>query len=249
MGTHPHNEDYGYDNNSRGGSSRDSYPGDRGGGDRGNDRGGGGDKKKEFELYPEATYPVVAVGHRFGWTSNRNAQIGIRLRITDGPLKDKTLLYYGTFTDAAKEYTIKALRALGMYGDDVFKDISQIYNGVVANAVYAHETFEGVKRGKVNWINGADVVMKDEMDENDLKTFAQRLRGDMKRFPGGGKAPATSSSSTPPQSQQRSRDEAPRDDRRGGSGGGGGQQQSFQKGRGEPPPPSDDDAPWQRERR
>lgn len=244
MGSYPHNNNDEYGNNEPRG--RGSYPDDDRGRGRNDDRGGGnrgaGDERQR-ELLPEATYPVVAVAHRFGYTSNKNEQVGIRLRIVDGPHKDKNLLYYGTFTADAKEFTIKALRALGMYGDDVVKDIGQIYNGQVANAVYAHEVYQGQKRGKVNWINGADVVMKDEMSPSELSAFSNRLRADLKRFPGAQPANAQASSSsarrdqpTPSgQREERGRGDA-RDDR----------QQSFSRDdrRNDAPPPDDRDAPW-----
>lgn len=237
--TYPHNP-----NDSRG---RGSYPDDRRGGppngndDRGAPRGRqGGDDDDDGPLMAEGDYPLVAVAHKWGYSSKGGEQIGVRVRFVDGPYKGRTATWYGHFSDAAMDITIRALRALGMKGDDL-RDLSGMYaNDVVpAIGVVQHDNYEGKVRARVAFINGSDVAMKEEMSKSQLDAFAQRMRGAFSRSGGGG-----GSSNRQPSNGGGQRDQ--RDDR--------GRQGNFEDqrrggGRGGPPvddrpPPGDDDMPW-----
>lgn len=215
--TYPHNES----DNRRG-----AYPDDRG--PPRDDRGAPGPAPEDDgPLMDEGDYPLVAVAHKWGYSSKGGEQIGVRVKFVEGPYKGRTSLWYGHFSDAAMDITIRALRALGMKGDDV-RDLSGMYAPDVTPAigVVQHDTYEGKTRARVAFINGADVVMKEEMNKQQLDAFAQRMRGAFARAGGGGSRPTTGGA--PAQ-----RGEPARDDR----------QRSFRDDRGAPPP-RDDDAPW-----
>ncbi len=226
-------------------SQRGSYPrdDDRGRNDdrgRSNGQGSGGGEKPRAEeaLIPVGEYPVKCINHRIGQAGTKTEQIGVRLQIVDGEYKGKSMLWYGFFTDKAIETTIKAMRALGFTGNEL-KDCSSMYMGT-AMAVVEHETGEdGKTRSRVRWINGADVMMKEAYEGNDLAAFSARMRGAFARMPGGAPAAAPQDDRGPSRDTRQS---APRDDR------GNGQQRSFAddrngRGRDDRPPPRDDDRP------
>ncbi len=185
-----------YNPDNRNDHQRSAYPGDnRGMGDpRGPDPRA---PDEDGPLLPEGDYPVKAVKHRMGFSGNENEQIGILLNVTDGEYKGRRLLYYGTFTDAGMEFTIKAMRALGMQGDDIERDAHTMYtSNAQAVAVVQHETYQGKTRAKVKWINGADVVMKHEMNPNELSAFSKRMKANFARYGStGGSAPRRTISS------------------------------------------------------
>src|SRR6185312_10835687 len=161
-------------------NDRGAYPDQRGPDQR-------HDEDDDGPAIPEGDYPVKPVKHRWGWSSGKYPQIGISLQITDGEYKGRRLTWYATFSDAAAEWTIKGLRALGMVGDDAEQNIGTIYTSdALATAVVAHETYEGKTRAKVKFINGADIVMKEEMSPSELKAFSQRMKATFQRYGGGG---------------------------------------------------------------
>ncbi len=164
----------------------------------------------EGPIMPAGDYAVIAIAAKLGYAGTKNEQIGARLRITEGPLKNKTMLWYGSFSGAAEEFTVKAMRALGFAGNDL-RDLSSMLGGQAAIAVVQHDTYQGKLRAKVAWINGADVQMKDEMNTDELAAFAQRMRGVFARHSGGASQPAKAVGH--PQGRQQPTSGDPRDRR------------------------------------
>ncbi len=138
-------------------------------------------QEDEGPLLPAGDYAVTAVTAKLGYAGTKNEQIGIRLRIMEGTYKGKTLLYYGSFAGKAEEFTVKAMLALGFTGADM-RDLSSMLQGTSAIAVVEHSEYQGKITAKVQWINGADVQMKDEMKPNEVAAFAQRMRGVFARY-------------------------------------------------------------------
>ena len=195
-------------------------------------------------LTPEGDYPVVAVKHSIGYAGTKNEQIGVRLRVVNGPLKGKFLLWYGSFSDKAVEFTIKALRALGFAGNDVADQAAwdaMYARGDEATAVVQHDTYQGKTKAKVAWINGADIVMHADMNDRDLKAFGARMRGAFASY-GGGK------SAGPAKLDDRRGPPAPRDERsewaRGQADQADGRQRSLNDAKRNAPPVDDGDEPW-----
>lgn len=158
--------------------------------------------QEDEKLRDEGDYPVVAIAYKWGYAGGeKHEQIGLRLRITDGPSKGESLLYYGGFHPNSEEFTIKALKALGIWDKIWDAPNGSLEGGSPAIAVVKHEQYQGKTRAKVQWINGADVVMKDEMNPNDLAKFAHRMRGNIQRHGGGGQQQQRGGG-VPPRNQQ-----------------------------------------------
>lgn len=183
-------------------------------------------------LFPEGDFVVRPVKHKIGFAGTGTEQIGVRLQVMEGPQKGKYIVWYGSFTDASEDITIKAMRALGFEGDNIY-DCSSMYANPehTAIAVVAHEQNQNGKLvSKVKWINGADVAMKEEMNDAELRSFAQRMRAKFARHGGASSQP------------QRSTGPAP--------GPAAGPQNGQQQRRGYDPrqePPPADDPPWGRQ--
>jgi hypothetical protein len=164
-------------------------------------------------LVPIGDVPVIAVNHKFGRASTGTRQIGVRCRITDGEHKGKTLLWYGSFTDNSIAITMRGMRALGHTGR-VPSDCDGFYapNVTPAMAVVEHNPDnDGKLRARIAFINGGDIVMKQEMDANELAAFDREFAGYFARLGGGGSsaAPPPARAAAPPP-----RGQPPRDDRR-----------------------------------
>ncbi len=244
---------YNNDNPSEHRSNGSSYPG---GDPRDQQRGSQGPAPadgEQRELDPEGDFAVVPIAYKWGFAGTKNEQIGIRLRIVEGPRKNRTLLYYGSFHPNSEEYTLKALRALGLLDVVWTKPNDSIEHGQQAIAVVQHSEYNGKKQSKVAWINGADVQMKEEMNENDLKAFAHRMRAVVARMSG-----SSASSAAKPKDVSRPdpRGPDPRDQQQRL-----GQQQSrgydperdareaHDRDSRNAPPPTDGDEPWTRGQR
>lgn len=231
------------------------YPGDGGGG------GGGGRSREDEEeraiSVPPGEYPVRATQAKIGAAGTNTIQIGVRLRITEGPHKGKTITWYGSFTDDSEHITIRGMRALGFVGDDVYDHRSMLDPAaeVSATAVVEHERVQGGKNAgkmvaKVKWINGGeggDIVMAKELSDGEAERFRQKMRGVLGRSGGapqsgrGGNGNGNGWSQPgpqnrgggnggPPPDRNERRDAAPRDDR-------------GAPPRDDRPPPGDNDGP------
>ncbi len=200
--------------------------------------------QEEEKLRDEGDYPVLAIAYKWGYAGGeKHEQIGVRIRITEGADKGQSMLWYGGFHPNSEEFTIKALKAMGIWDKIWDAPSGQIEGASPAIAVVKHEQYQGKTRAKVQWINGADVVMKDEMNPNDLAKFAHRMRGNIQRHGGGGGGQQQQRGGVPPRNQQ----QQPQTQRSFGD------QRSNGNGRGytqEPdddrPPFDDNDAPPQR---
>lgn len=105
-------------------------------------------------------------------------QIGIEFEVLEGETKSQRLAYYGSFSEAALEITIKAMRTAGWLGDDV-TDLSSMSRPEVPTVelVVEHETFEGKTRAKVKWVNsGGGLAVKNPLDQAKRAGLAARMR-------------------------------------------------------------------------
>ena len=85
--------------------------------------------------------------------------------------------YYGSFSDAALPFTMKALRACGWAGSDL-SELEHAQCGMDSNQVEIvvdHEVYEGVTRAKVKWVNapGAGVT---PMAADKKASFVQQMK-------------------------------------------------------------------------
>ncbi len=58
-----------------------------------------------------------------GGSNGKAPQIVCRLVVLEGPKSGSTLMWYGGLSDNSQQYTVKALRALGMTNDDIMNPV------------------------------------------------------------------------------------------------------------------------------
>src|SRR5438445_10684785 len=68
-------------------------------------------------LQPEGTYRARATTWGLGSTGGDKEQVAVTFKLLDYP--GKVITYYGSFSEAALEFTVKALRTCGWTGVDI----------------------------------------------------------------------------------------------------------------------------------
>lgn len=124
----------------------------------------------------EGRYTMRAVGGALGKAKTGTPQIGIELAVTQGEEVGQKIWYYGYFTDAAQEYTFKALRTMGWEGDDL-TDLKGIEKNEVT-VIVALEEYDGKENLKVKGIfplGGSGVA--NPMSDAEAKKFAALMKG------------------------------------------------------------------------
>jgi hypothetical protein len=121
-------------------------------------------------------YKGRAVTWGLGETSTGKEQIAIEFMTMDtAGVEGPHINWFGYFSDAAFETTIKALRTCGWTGIDV-SDLS----GLDANEVQLiveHEEYEGKKRARVRWINPVGgLTLKAPMSPEKTRKFAAEMK-------------------------------------------------------------------------
>ena len=136
---------------------------------------------------------VRATACALGQASTGKEQIGIELTFLD--VGNETLTWYGYFTDASLDITLKALRALGWAGDDLEElddvpDASAVLPSE-AQAVVQEDYYEGEARLRVAFINqaGGGVRLKQRLDPSKKRALADRMKARILRLENDGKAP------------------------------------------------------------
>lgn len=104
-------------------------------------------------------------------------QIGVMLSITEGEHAGESITWYGFFTEATAERTIKALRLLGWQGDDL-TDLTGIDVNEVSIVIEHEEDNKGKVHARVKWINGpGSLAMKETLDPKDARSLSARMKG------------------------------------------------------------------------
>ncbi|NNB90527.1 hypothetical protein [Corallococcus exiguus] len=179
-------------------------------------------------------YKARAAQGALGFTSGGKEQVAIEFTFlgNDGsePYAGQSITWFGFFTDASLEHTIKALRACGWQGNDV-SDLTGIESNDVS-LVIENEEYEGKWSPKVRWVNplGSGLALKQQMEPTQARSFAAQMRGRilaMEQGTGPRRAPAPAPARG---AQQQSR--------------GGSRPPSYGGGPPEPPPLTDEDMPF-----
>jgi hypothetical protein len=103
-----------------------------------------------------------------------------------------TLPWFGSFSTAALEYTIKGLRRCGFQGDDISTINQQSLDQAVSVKV-EHEEYNGRYYARVAFVNkpGGTVKLNTPLSGTELRVFAaqlkQRLGGSTQRPPDTGR--------------------------------------------------------------
>jgi hypothetical protein len=139
-----------------------------------------------------------AINAAVGKASTGTVQIAIEFEFLDEP---GGITYYGPLSDAAFEYTMKAIRAAGFIGDD-FADLSSLQNDTPEVVlVIGPEEYNGKVTRKVKFINSAGgLALKDALQGDDLSAFARKMKGKVAMYDrsAGAAKPAPRTNSAPP---------------------------------------------------
>ena len=154
------------------------------------------------------TYRAHPMGALLGMSSTGKEQVGVELKLLDHP--GVTIGWIGFFTDAALEWTVKALRTCGWKGDDL-TDLSTVGDVEEVNIVVEHEEYEGKTYPRVKYINSTGgLAMKTQLTAVEAKTFAARMKGQIVALGGGASArpqakpkPAAPRPASPPPAGER----------------------------------------------
>ncbi len=148
------------------------------------------------ELYPEGTVPAKCVEWALTETTAGAPQVFLKFKALDGT---EPPAYFGSFSEKALPHTLKALRACGWTGVDPM-EIDNPHAGLDANEVslvIGHETYEGVTRAKVKWVNTPGQALK-PLDPAKKATFAQALKAQILALEQGQPKAAAKKPSGPP---------------------------------------------------
>ena len=130
-------------------------------------------------MIPEGTYRVRGVDAALGYSSTNNEQVAVTLEFLDGgeDVEGRQMTWYGSFSEKVVTRTFESLRLLGWQGDDV-SDLSGIGSTEAFAVVGYEDDREGNTRARVKWINGSGgVALKNRMDEDAARAFAERMKG------------------------------------------------------------------------
>lgn len=133
-------------------------------------------------LLDPGTYRARAVEGALGTTSKGKEQVAVKFDLLDFP--GQTITWFGYFTDATTNSTIRALRTAGWKGTDL-SDLTDLSNPETPEVwlVIEHDTYEGKTTAKVRWVNSAGgLAMKNSMDSGQAKIFAARMRDKVAAF-------------------------------------------------------------------
>jgi hypothetical protein len=122
---------------------------------------------------PAGTYRAkgIAGSEQYGVTSNGNDQVVLDLELFDIGEMVSTFL---VFTDAAAQYSIDRLRALGWSGADL-SNLSGIDQNEVEVRV-KYDVYKGEEKMKVEILTGGSrVKLQDQMDDRAKKAFAAKF--------------------------------------------------------------------------
>lgn len=138
-------------------------------------------------------YRARAVNSALGLSGNGSEQIGILWRVTEGTESDTCVQWRGYFTESTTARTIESLRYAGWTGNDLSAfieadeiELQSLLPDEVEIVVEAKEGIDefGKPNGKfypeVRWVNrlgSGTVSMKNKMDSNSARAFAERMRG------------------------------------------------------------------------
>jgi hypothetical protein len=124
----------------------------------------------------QGKYNAKAETLALGFASTGTPQIGISFAVAVGG-EVEYVTWYGYFTDAAADRTIKALRDMGWTGNDLDQlkeDCSDLPNAVQLDIQPDDKGYM-----KVAWINkpGGGVAMRETMTQAQKLGFAQQMKG------------------------------------------------------------------------
>jgi len=148
------------------------------------------------------TYTGKVVDGGLAKTSKGNEQVALLCELGGtGPEKGTKLTFYGSFSDAAFESTMKSLRAAGYAGNDLAElddwkkavptppDVEFVIHQEpvidlqTGEQLVDEETKEPLTRARVRWINAAGRLgVKERLAPAEAQSFAARMKGKLLAF-------------------------------------------------------------------
>ena len=117
------------------------------------------------------TYTAKAANAVLTESKNGTPCVQVEFQADEG-----TITWWGYLTEKTVERTLEALRYCGWSNDDL-SDMKGIGSRAV-QIVVANETYEGVTRAKVQWVNDPNKLsFESRMDETAQKAFAKKMKG------------------------------------------------------------------------
>jgi hypothetical protein len=111
-----------------------------------------------------------------GFTAEKKPQVAVLMEFVDGENAGQALNWYGYFTDATKQSTMRALRTLGWQGNDI-SDLSTVTGEADCTVVVEPGYNGGSPRAKIRYIGGGGVALRDVMTEDQKRAFAASMAG------------------------------------------------------------------------
>jgi hypothetical protein len=143
-------------------------------------------------LLAEGDYRAKAIDAQLSFTSKGTEQVAVRFALIDFP--NQTITWWGYFSEAAFDIAMKGLRAAGFKGNDL-ADLSSLSEERSPEVVLvvAHETYKDKVSARVKFINSAGgMALKDALQPDQAKAFAERMKGKVLAFDQSAGAPPAS---------------------------------------------------------
>lgn len=133
----------------------------------------------------------IASSEQYGTSQKGTDQIAVDLNLSDFGERVTTFLY---FSDAAAQYSIERLRAMGWEGDDL-SNLAGIDRNIV-NVEIKFEMYDGKEQMKVQILTGGGrVVLQNTMNDQAKRAFGARFKN-LAAQSRAGSSPAGSGSGT-----------------------------------------------------
>lgn len=141
------------------------------------------------EILAPGNYRGRSIEAAIGEAGTGTVQVAIRFAFLDFSEQSVTRVWYGYFTDAAQEGTIKAMRTAGWRGVDI-TDLSSLSADADPQPpevilVVQHEPDQaGVMRDRIRWVNAATGggMLKKKLEGEALTAFAAKMREAVKVY-------------------------------------------------------------------
>ena len=133
------------------------------------------------ELHPEGVFQAKCCEWALIETKSGAPQVYLVLEKPDG---SRLPAYYGSLSEAALPYTLKALRNCGWAGSDIM-ELDHASCGMdknIVEAVVMHEEYDGKTRAKVKWLNIPGAIMATPLSADKKAAFAQQLKANILRL-------------------------------------------------------------------
>lgn len=160
-----------------------------------------------MSLYPAGYHLAKCVEWALTETKKGDPQVFLKFKALDGT---EPPAYFGGFGERSLPFTLKALRACGWTGSDV-TEIEHANAGLDRNEVslkVEHETYEGVERAKVSFVNAPGQALK-PLDPAKKASFAQQMKAQILALEQGQPRPAAAKAPSGPPPGHPASDEIP----------------------------------------